>query len=160
MQIRTDLDAIADIRYAYLAGFIDGEGCIRITKTKIQDAARRRTHAYFLWMTAANTCEAVIRAIREEFGGDVADTRKYKKNPNWANSWRWRITGPRCAKIIERMLPFLIVKRNEALVALEFQRQARPRSNRTCTDEELRIRELLYYKIRAAGIQYKEYYGS
>lgn len=60
----------------YLAGFIDGEGCIWVSK---RSSYRGKVY-YFANCQVTNTNFVVLDQIKEAFGGRLTVARKYKAN--------------------------------------------------------------------------------
>jgi len=89
----------------YIAGFFDGEGTIIITKNKVRPA-----------MTQTN--ESVLLQIKE-FVGVGCVTKLKKRKPQHKDAWGYFITGNDGALILlKRIEPFLIVKKDRAITAI------------------------------------------
>lgn len=110
---------------AYLAGFMDGEGSFSIVKTyqikRLKDGTKSKNIRYHLHIKITNTSLKVLEWISKNFGGQIG----VKKN--WPENWKQRydltITGNKnMESFILSLLPYLIIKREQALVALEFAR--------------------------------------
>jgi hypothetical protein len=104
--------------YAYIAGVVDGEGCIQISAFagKVGRTGKRGSTYHELRLSIVNTNEPLIRYIQARFGGGFS---KRKVNANRRTCAEWRIHGVRAAKCLRHLLPYLIVKRAEALIAIE-----------------------------------------
>lgn len=98
---------------AWAAGFLDGEGCIRI--------CRRQNGFYNLQVSIAQVVKAPLDDLQMIFGGSIRQQ---------SGSWRWQIDSRQAAKLLEQVIPFLRVKREQAEIALQFQsrRGQRPRN--------------------------------
>lgn len=103
----------------YLAGLLDGEGCILIMKTRPEKAARFVSPSYVLRVSIAMTHKETIEWIHNTFGGNFGLSRKAKNG--WKAVWRWNFHSQKASDLLKLMLPYLITKRNEAIVAIEFQ---------------------------------------
>ena len=95
----------------YLAGFFDGEGCVRVNKTP-----SKNTISYHLIVTIANNDKSVLDACRDIYGGDVR-----KKSKGTCYSWSL-FNKPKIEQFLLNSIPYLVVKRDEALAALEYVR--------------------------------------
>lgn len=97
---------------AYLAGFLDGEGCVTIAKDNKGKYFRLR-------LTASNVVASPIVALLETFGGKMyySEQTDKTKQPIYA----WRICGNSAANCINTLLPYSLVKRSQYLLAIEFQ---------------------------------------
>jgi hypothetical protein len=98
----------------YFAGFFDGEGCIQIVET-------RRQKRWISWSVTASCSQRDPRPLRllmEQYGGHIHHHPKIKGSDRWI--FVWQISGSKAVAAIADMLPFLIVKKEQAEVALEF----------------------------------------
>lgn len=114
-------------RAAYMAGFMDGEGCFSIVKahsiTKRADGSKKRGVRFHLHIKITNTNLAVLEWIVTHFGGQISSKKTWSNHPTWKDRYEWTLTGyGRMEKVILSILPYLIIKREQALVALEFAR--------------------------------------
>lgn len=134
----------SEIDWARLASFIDGEGCIRISdKPSYSKNARR---VMFLQVNISNTDPRLPQWLKETFGGGVwMSNRSAKLNVNWANCFAWIVSCRHAQEILERCLPYFIVKRDQAEIAIAFQKtiqNGKGRTRRTPDDVVARRNEL------------------
>src|ERR1700751_1524586 len=99
----------------YLAGLFDGEGCIHVP---VQHK-HRSVPSYGIRVVFGMTHEGLIRQIAGYAG--VAYCRNKKAIGNWRQAFQVQICGERAAGMLRSMLPLLIVKREEAVLALQLQ---------------------------------------
>jgi hypothetical protein len=106
---------------AYLAGVIDGEGCITAGLW-----AHRRWTTVKTRVMVANTDERLMAWMTERFGGHVS----VRENgpAHWKLSRQWEATGAAARKVLETALPFLVLKRAQALIVLELMDLVMPAS--------------------------------
>lgn len=108
----------ADPRLAYVAGLIDGEGCIGIQKNSKHDL-------YYTEVTIGMTSKAlpILMEMKSTFGGGIQ--KKRDKTDRWEEAHNWRIGGEGAASFLTKILPFLMLKRRQAelAIALETLRQ-------------------------------------
>lgn len=136
---------------AYFAGLFDGEGCISINKTKGTAKKPYARSGFQLRTSVTNTNIDVLYALQEQYGGKVY-IREKKDARNYGN---WVTVSNQCIKPLSLWLPFLIIKKNQAVVALDFQ------SNRKTnkTDKEWESDLNSYTQIRKLNARYgTEYY--
>lgn len=109
------------LKDAYCAGFIDGEGSIDIRHrmTKVNGKSYER---FELRLSANQIDLAPLELLREIYGGSFA----HRKTSNVVT---WVITDVRAAKAITAMRPYLLVKADEADIALRFATTFRGYSN-------------------------------
>lgn len=144
----------------YLAGFFDGEGCIGVY-TKLRKPHGSRLS--YLSLSIANTNPEVLQRIQSECGGSVnlngltQERLKVNGRPR-RTLFRWSASSVLASHILRHMLPFLIVKREEALLALDFadivhtqQRRKHPGhlGKPRLTDEQLAQRLEIAERIKA-----------
>jgi hypothetical protein len=100
---------------AYAAGFFDGEGTIDIKRP----GASSRTTGFTLAIQVAQTKEDPLIWLRERWGGSVRLVKR--KKPTWA----WHIGSRLAGNFLQDVFPFLMVKKTQAAVAIEFQSRKR-----------------------------------
>lgn len=97
--------------WAYLAGLIDGEGSISIGRQSGKPTSAK--------VRFNNTDRDVIDWVKNRFGGlecEANSNSSYGKKICWRLDWNGSNTIP----ILEGMLPYLVIKGQLALVALEY----------------------------------------
>lgn len=106
--------------YAYLAGMIDADGCIRINRvTKTPKGCSRPATYYSAEVSIAGTRRQPHDFASQVFGGSV---RSYQpKNPAHRLLYSWKVNGPKASSALASLLPYLRVKRMQALLAIELQ---------------------------------------
>ena len=96
---------------AYIAGIIDGEGCIRIT---IDGSHYRHSRMY---ISVASTDQWLIQYLRMAFDGHI-----YSKHLEHRKaSWEWVLGGESALIFLQAILPYLYLKRPQAEIAIQFQ---------------------------------------
>lgn len=106
-------------QYAWLAGIIDGEGSIVITRPR-QSQQRGGTLYYRLQLRVAMTDKATITYIHELTEKCGFMGKHTPKNPKHRPDYKWSVQGEKLASILRRCLPFLHTKKYQALLAIEF----------------------------------------
>lgn len=105
-----DLQRIKD--NAYMAGILDGEGCIFIHKLK--DNGKNKPV-----IILEITNKEVIEWIHERFGGSMGFRKKRKEH--WKDSYSWGLYVQLEIQIfLEKVFPFMIVKKKQASIMLFF----------------------------------------
>lgn len=111
------IEECSDSDAAYLAGIIDGEGCITILRRKHVERGQRPRYA--LEVVVINTDVRLIEWLQARFGGSV--NRRKIECDRWADSFRWRSSNLHSEAILRRVRPFLIIKAAQADLALKFR---------------------------------------
>lgn len=107
--------------WSYLAGLFDGEGCIHIAEVSFKDRPHGVQKAYRADIHITMTNREVIEWVAKNFGGVYYVQESV--NPRWRNAYRWVPKGNKNKQnLLLGLLPYLIVKREVANIALEFLR--------------------------------------
>ncbi|MFH1473645.1 MAG: hypothetical protein ABIE55_02005 [Candidatus Aenigmatarchaeota archaeon] len=124
----------------YIAGIVDGEGHVFITFT--------RTQNYLCGVDVMNTDKRVLEFFVKYFGGNILLRKRAK--PNHKDSYRWQCFGSKAAKLCRCILPYLIVKRKQAELLLEFSKTLRkgPNENYKLSKKVENKRKMLIKKIK------------
>jgi hypothetical protein len=101
----------------YLAGFIDGEGCIRINQSKSRKVNYTPIH---LSVTIVNTNKQIIDWIDKKTNNYGRVYEKKNDNPKHKNIFVWAIVGNRkVMSFLSVMKKYLIVKKEQAELLCE-----------------------------------------
>ena len=100
---------------AYAAGLIDGEGCIRIGKYTDHKTQELR---YRGQLSIGMTSRAAVEWMRDRMGGNfyIYRTSYDKAKP----AYNWTMRSTEAAALLSAILPHLIIKREQALLLIEF----------------------------------------
>lgn len=123
-------------RVVYAAGFFDGEGWVSIRTHRIGQPA--------LYIGAGQKTIEPLRIPQGLWGGAIHQGKD--------GMFRWVIQSDRASRALADMLPFLIVKRRQAIIGMDFHanREARPRRYEGARD---RAREgTRRYRARRNGV--------
>lgn len=107
------------VNYIYLSGILDGEGCLTV------GAGKRETCInYNPIVVVQNTNKELIDWLQATFGGQTYLSKKQTKRTKAA--WSWRITKKETIeKLLLAVLPYLRIKREQAILLLKFVRLER-----------------------------------
>jgi hypothetical protein len=126
-----DISRINSVVLAYVAGFFDGEGTIRIQNHKYNNS-------YSLHCGIWQVDRTPLDYIALYFGGTV---RMRKKQGNANDQWVWQSTSRNALQFLQAIEPFLVVKKAQALVGIQFQQRIIKRRGGRVSEHELAIRE-------------------
>lgn len=140
-------DTIAQTDWARLAAYIDSEGCVQITW--IHKATRKRGY-HALYVDIGSIDVRLMSWLQNTFGG-YANSTKSNANPfGKRQMFYWRCSAQMAEDVLRRTLPYMIVKREQAEVALQFRATFvgghNTRELRGTVDQE---REALRHKLSA-----------
>lgn len=138
-----------ELLYAYLAGFIDADGSITIVTAKT-----KKSMQYCVKLSAHNCKIEPIEILQRTFGGGkLRNTRrgKVKLHPNWRACYEWILTKNQAALAIRTLLPYLVVKREQANLCLELDDL-----KKSCNSAERRWNPELSNKLTSRFQELKE----
>lgn len=103
---------------AYAAGLFDGEGMIRMTSHIHRDKV---TRIYQIQCVLGVVHRPVIEALKEEYGGSIHENRHDLRSPRNRIVFQWAIASQKAASFMRRIQPYVVIKRDQLELALEFQ---------------------------------------
>ena len=108
---------------AYVAGILDGEGSISIRN-------QAPHHNFQIRIVVVNTFLPLLKNLQEQFAGSI-----YQRKPiglSKKECYEWVSTGNQAEGILKQLLPYLLIKRKQAELAIFAwaNRQAAPRKKR------------------------------
>ena len=105
-----------DDRYA--AGLFDGEGYVRINRWKRPNHKQIR---YQIIGGIGMTHRPIIEELHKTYGGSINMNRHDLRNPKNRIQFTWHVASHQLASFLRRVYPYLVVKKDEAKIALDFQ---------------------------------------
>jgi hypothetical protein len=118
--------------WPYLAGLIDSDGCITICMSCNPSGNK----SYSLVIKITNTNRHLMKWLVRNFGGSYTQNCAHNGFKLKSIVFDWRCPAPNQEALLLGILPHLIIKKDKALIGLEFRRT-----------EILREREYLHQKI-------------
>lgn len=107
----------SEIRLAWAAGFLDGEGCIHIAKQRYKGT---RADTYRLGVHVTQNDRTVLERFREVVGIDAPIYRVKRAKNHRRQCFTLNFSGRSALALITLLLEFLERKRDEAQAALDF----------------------------------------
>ena len=110
----------SELDYVRLAAFVDGEGCISIyhRKPSKKDNVHNWKRTTQLILSVRNCDPRLPLWCKEVFGGSIG--RSYPRPPR-RNSFLWVIRYKKAADILQACMPFFLLKREQAEIAIAIQ---------------------------------------
>jgi hypothetical protein len=132
---------------AWAAGFIDGEGCVTIRKYK---SPRDANASHMLDIHVVNTNLDALNHLQSIFGvGNVYRLARSDPRYKTRSVWQYVCTSAQAEGVLRSVLPYLIVKKRDAEVALQFASLPKTSYGRGGIPEDVyRERERLFCLIR------------
>lgn len=109
----------------YLAGFFDGEGTISIKSVQGKWVSLKLQMSNLNW--------DVVSLFKKVFGGYAFEGRN-----NGKAFYHWGITSHKASSCLSRLEPYLIIKKEQAQLAIQFQTLKRPRYKSVSLIEQIR----------------------
>lgn len=115
------------LKLAYLAGIVDGEGCLTIYKVAPAKYNRFQNPQYRSTLKIANTNFALMDWLNKEFSnmnsGHKQHLRSIFKKNSTHERWiyEWEVQGFRLVDILTQIQPYLVLKRRQSEVLLAFR---------------------------------------
>lgn len=106
--------------YAYIAGIVDGEGYIGIKKGLPSSINKMRSPKYEARISIAMTDREAITLIERTFGIYCSTRLRSKRNALHKPCYQFDVTNQRVGTILRSVLPYLRIKREQALTVIAF----------------------------------------
>lgn len=101
--------------YAYAAGLIDGEGCIRIQKQK-----NKLAYIPVVQVSMSDKARGILVGMQKEFGGNLYSQDFHQEK--WSKQTTWRVNGAEAVAFLRKVLPNLMLKPRQAELALSLDK--------------------------------------
>lgn len=121
----------------YIAGFFDGEGCIKIGYGKYTYLR------YKLQIGIGQKSKNILMKIQQKYGGSIYT--KYDKRTDVVY-YEWDANSQRACQILEQIYPYLQEKKPQAKLAIEFQKFTHSHVNKSRLSELEKIEKYSYYE--------------
>jgi hypothetical protein len=125
----------------YLAGFFDGEGNISVNKRK--PTYRNPWGQYALQLTVVQVSDVPL-IIFQKCGGRIRQRKD--------GAYTWQINGKKALDFLALIYPYLLLKKQQAQAAMDFQRLIIGRGGRgrgiSLSPAEVKEREQAYQNFR------------
>ncbi len=130
-----------------MAGFFDGEGCIRINRIK----QKRFSVRHSLYVSIGQNDGAIMDWIVGNFGGGVLPVKR-------DGSFYWYIQNNKASSFLKEILPFLRYKRPQAELGIRFMGRIHKRGVRgqKLSEHEIRIRDSFFMEMKRLKKIYKD----
>lgn len=133
--------ALPETVKAYLAGLIDGEGCIHISH-------KAGSGKYDWRLTITNTDESILRWAQEHLGGLFYTHKWQYDHPNWKIRHDLIFTNTKARGIVAAVMPYLVIKRPQAKLMLDYYNRLMSSSGTHITEEMAAKREEIFQQMR------------
>lgn len=120
--------------WKYLAGLIDGEGCIDVQTTNVGTEAYIRPR---LRVAMSNVAEKLLTEIQANHGGHLC--QRQHRNPVWSDATSWELAGYKGAcKFLRNLVNHLVLKKEQARFCLWMEENIKGRHVSTQVRDAIR----------------------
>lgn len=137
------LDFLSDVDLAYIAGFIDGEGCICVHRRGKVGEKEKSIYAFIV--TIANTDKSVIQYLHSVLGGCIANNNKRNGHKT---CYVLHLNPRKAYKLLKKLLPYLRVKKKQAELAIKLGDIITNKKHGRLTNEDVMERELIRQEMQ------------
>jgi hypothetical protein len=113
---------ISEVDKAWSAGIVDGEGSVEIHhrgSRRIKNKPGQKSEDFTLLLGVGNTDARMPRKLYDLFGGNVGK-QDFDPGTGQLRMYYWRVYNKRAASILRQLLPYLVTKKEQAELGLEF----------------------------------------
>ena len=103
-----------------MAGFVDGEGYVSITR---QIRKNRPSPAYRAYVAVSNTDREVLTIFLRCYGGLLYQNHEKRRDVMgnmWSDAYTWYCPISSTKRLLLDLLPYLRIKQKQAMIVLEF----------------------------------------
>lgn len=140
-----NLENLTQREIGYIAGIIDGEGSIGICTSF---GKRSKNPSHYIRLNTSNTCKELMEWYKDIIGGTIGH---YAPIATPHSVWKHYLTGENAYRVIKLVQDSLIVKREQAKLAIYFYEHKKlihkGVNGNLIPKEELEWRELMKQKI-------------
>ena len=134
-----------ETQLAYMAGIVDGEGSIVVVPTTSVSKGKKyprfsiRIHAY-------NNDLGLMLWLKSTFCGSWSPVKR--RRTKWTQSYQWYVSHTAAAVIAQAILPYLVIKRRQAEILIQFNATMNRRGTRGTPSNVLEIRKGLHAECK------------
>ena len=136
----------SELDYAYIAGIIDGEGCIDLFKRK----SAKYVAGYQLAprITVTNTDICLLEYIKDFTNLGTISTYERPNKPHWKRAHLWQLYGSDNIKFfLESLLPYLRVKKQQACLLISFVSKT-SKHHQGLSDDERKEQQIIFDQMK------------
>ena len=107
------------VSWKYLAGFVDGEGCVDVQGSVVPGYPHNLYIRPRLRVALADSGRYLLESFKLNFGGHICTRELSNKNSAWQNASSWEVTGygPACS-VLRNIVNHLLLKKEQARLCL------------------------------------------
>ena len=120
------------LSWKYIAGLIDGEGCIDVVFNKSSSKAQTTTLIPRVRVTFVNSCLFVLETLQTNHGGWI--NSRHFDNPKWQDPSTWTLQGKQFRAFMQNIVNHLEIKKEQAKLAIWIQDNLRHKGMQQAED--------------------------
>jgi len=135
-----------DVKIGYLAGIIDGEGCVYVNRRKA--SGRRKTPGYSVKVVVSITSYPLVQWFIDNANltSICHNQPKGNRKEKWVCTWN----NSKAEHLLNAVLPYLVIKKQQAILGLELLNHLRTtpiQRGKPIADEFIQYRESIKQQI-------------
>lgn len=133
---------------AYVAGIIDGEGCISL------NFQNKNNSVFAIRVQVGNTNEWLLQWLKFAFGGrTVLVNDKRMEIRGWKPLYRWYLRNAEALDFLKLIYPYLRIKRTQAEIAIKVLEMRRTKYRRFSESEKaiVEVQRILMGNLNKTG---------
>ena len=138
---------------AYVAGLFDGEGSISIGRGRVKRGSTKLYLKYTVQVSITQSRDKgkqILEDLQKKFGGTASEITKYFENRKDRKTsfqhYRWRLGNQTAYKFLCQIYLYSKIKKEQIILAAEFQEILNSYSKKTSPSEIERIEKFSYYE--------------
>lgn len=121
------MNELSETEKAYIAGIIDGEGSILVTR--VSRPENRSGYRFYPIVSVTSTSKDLLDWLCKTTGVDKVYTKKESSIKAKRKCWRWALKQSHVQRLLDQVLPYLVIKKDSAENCLEFCKESINRGN-------------------------------
>lgn len=106
------------LSWKYIAGLVDGEGCIDVQVSKHRANSENPYIRPRLRIAMAENAYPVLEILHANHGGQLHKRNRKSSNPNWMDAYAWGLHGKQCRPFLQNIVKHLILKHEQAKLCI------------------------------------------
>jgi hypothetical protein len=106
------------LSWKYIAGLVDGEGCLDVQITHHRDYPGRPYIRPRVRIALAAPSKFLLDILQANHGGSVWEAKRSSKNPVWQSAYYWALHGKQARPFLQNIVNHLEIKKEQAKLLL------------------------------------------
>jgi len=145
---------LSETEKAYIAGLLDGEGSIFISRNYYYTKKGRQRFSHLLKVSIANTDYKIMLWLKSKCNGCISIYPA--KRQNTRESWQWVIGSIQARYFLEAISPYVRIKILQLQLAIKFQKRKEENGSCSVSDSEIENRENYKFQISKLCLRPKD----